>query len=102
MRDVSGALPNVLADRIVSAGTSIGADLAGARTGLSHRANLGKMISARTASGEIGYWLGLAAEAGLLNRADVGPLMEQARELQRALTVLCTKARQALEAEKHV
>ena len=79
-------VPLHLSRQILSAGTSIGANLSEARACQSRRDITAKFSIALKEAREIAYWLRLLVETDLLDRPTAAPLLREANELVAILT----------------
>ncbi|MCX5675076.1 MAG: four helix bundle protein [Planctomycetota bacterium] len=81
-----GRSPDVIARQLTKAGTSVGANYRAACRARSNADFIAKMSIVEEEVDETIYWMELLAEAGLLKKAAIDPLLQEARELL-AITV---------------
>lgn len=89
-RDAGG---QVIARQIARCGTSVGANVEEAQGSQTKREFARRMNIARAEALEARYWLRLVADAGLIPRRRLEPLIEEAGELVRVLVTIVRRAR---------
>lgn len=92
---VVDALPNtrsanVLGNQLLRSGTSVGANYRAACRGRSTAEFVAKLGIVEEEADECGYWLELLVDSGLMSKAQLGDLMQEADELV-AITVASIK-----------
>ncbi len=92
---VVDALPNtrsanVLGHQLLRSGTSVGANYRAACRGRSTAEFIAKLGIVEEEADECGYWLELLVDSGLMSKAQLGDLMQEADELV-AITVASIK-----------
>ena len=88
-----GGTGRALADQILDAGTSIGANLEEADAGQSRRDFISKCGIALKEARETLYWLKLLVACELVSSAKITPLITEANELVAILTTIVKSAR---------
>ena len=83
----------VLAKQILRSGTSIGANLAEARYGISRKDFLAKIYIALKECAETSYWLELLYSTSLLSESEYRSLQSDCEELRRILSATTRSAR---------
>jgi four helix bundle protein len=81
-----GRSADVIARQLTKAGTSVGANYRAACRARSNADFIAKMSIVEEEADETIYWMELLADAGLLKKAAIEPLLQEARELL-AITV---------------
>ena len=81
-----GRSADVIARQLTKAGTSVGANYRAACRARSNADFIAKMSIVEEEVDETVYWMELLADAGLLKKAAIDPLLQEARELL-AITV---------------
>lgn len=89
-RDPAG---QVIGRQLLRCGTAVGANVAEAQGLHTRRDFARRMNTARTEARETLYWLRLIAESAMLPARRLGPLMTEADEITRILTMIVKKAR---------
>jgi four helix bundle protein len=100
VREIEATAPQALVEKILILGTEMGADIHEALATSSRRLALSKMTSARHASSEIGYWFKLLGATQILSLETVRPFLDEAFEINKAVTAICVKTHNELEREK--
>lgn len=93
VRDAGPRLPHAIGDRAVMMAAEIGELAIEAQIGNNKDRFLKKMTAARRLSRQIAYWLKLIDEAEAVPRERIIALLDQARDVNKALTALSTEAR---------
>jgi four helix bundle protein len=78
----------VLANQLLRAGTSVGANIEEAGAAQSRRDFLHKMAIASKEARETNYWLRLLEESSVCPEIDLGPYLDRSLELIRLLTAI--------------
>lgn len=81
-----------LAFQLLDAGTSVGANLEEADAGQTKPDFIAKASIARKACGEAKYWLRLLAFAEPNRQSEIGPLLDECRQLVAILTTIVKNA----------
>jgi four helix bundle protein len=89
-RDAGG---QVIARQIARCGTSVGANIEEAQGSQTKREFARRMNIARSEALEARYWLRPVADAGLIPRRRLEPLIDEANELIRVLVTIVKRAR---------
>jgi four helix bundle protein len=85
--------PRSLANQLLRAGTSIGANVEEGRAGQSRADFVSKYSIARKEAQETSYWLRMFVASKLLSEADGRPLIKEAEELISILTAIIKKSK---------
>ena len=85
--------PRSLANQLLRAGTSIGANVEEGRAGQSKPDFVSKYSIARKEARETSYWLRMFLASGLVAEADGRPLIKEAEELISILTAIIKKTK---------
>lgn len=93
VRDAGPRLPRALGDHAVMMAAEIGELAVEAQIGNNKERFLKKMTTARRLSRQIAYWLKLIDEAEAVPRDRIIALLDQARQINKALTDLCSEAK---------
>lgn len=93
VRDAGDRLPAVVGDRVMLMAAEIGENAAEALVGNNAERFLKRLTTARRQSRQIAYWLKLVDEAEAVPRDRIIDLLNNARELNKALTKLCEEAK---------
>ena len=88
---LAAALPKstvgrAVANQLVRSGTSVGANYRAACRSRSKAEFASRLAVADEEADESGYWMELIAEAGLMDKQRVAPLLQEANELTAILT----------------
>jgi four helix bundle protein len=82
-----------LLGQLVSAATSIGANLAEASAAQTKPDFIARVSVAKKEARETQFWLRLAADANILEEQDLGDLREEAEEVARIISAIARNAR---------
>ena len=85
--------PRSLANQLLRAGTSIGANVEEGRAGQSKADFVSKYSIARKEAREASYWLRMFVASKLLSEVDGRPLIKEAEELISILTAIIKKCK---------
>ena len=85
--------PRPLANQLLRAGTSVGANMEEGRAGQSKADFISKYSIARKEAREAMYWLRMFVASKLLNECDGRPLIKEADELVSILTAIIKKSK---------
>ncbi len=91
--DQTPVVSRVLANQLLRAGTSVGANVEEAQAGQSRADFIAKAYVACKEARETHYWLRLIAASGVVARERVSPLTAEANQLIAILTAIVKKAR---------
>ena len=84
-----------LASQLLRCGTSIGANVEEAQSGVSRADFVAKMAIASKEARETHYWLRLARDSRILSNEQVAPRIEEVHELVRILTAIVKTSQRA-------
>jgi len=93
-RELSARNEFVLAQQILKAGTSIGANVAEASAGQSKADFIAKMSIASKEARETEYWLNLLRDSTLIAGQLADPLLAEAQEIRKMLTSIVKTAQE--------
>jgi four helix bundle protein len=85
--------PRALANQLLRAGTSIGANVEEGRAGQSRADFVSKYSIARKEARETSYWLRMFLASKLVPEADARPLIKEAEEIISILTAIIKKTK---------
>ncbi len=84
---------NRIADQLIRAGTSIGANLEEAIAGSSKADFVNKVIIALKEARETSYWLRIVSRKNLAPNASMQPVLQECEEIKKILGSIASKAR---------
>lgn len=91
--DQTAGVSRTLANQLLRAGTSIGANVEEAQAGQSKADFISKLSIANKEARETLYWLKLLIASDIMEEAKLQPLCEEANELVAILTTIVKKSR---------
>ncbi|MCZ2342146.1 MAG: four helix bundle protein [Bacteroidales bacterium] len=92
-RDAKPGVERTLARQLLRSGTSVGANVEEARAAYSKSEFTCKMIITLKKSRETRYWLRLLVESGIVEHAQLAPLITEATEIMKIIGAIASKSR---------
>jgi four helix bundle protein len=83
----------ILMNQVLRSGTSIGANVEEAQGAQSKADFVAKMSISRKEARETRYWLRIIAEADLLTREKMAPIIQEAEEIMKIVSAIIVSAR---------
>ena len=83
----------ILMNQILRSGTSIGANVEEAQGAQSKADFIAKMFIARKEARETRYWLRIIAEADLMPKEKMSPIIQEAEEIMKIVSAIIVSAR---------
>jgi len=88
-----GIAADVLARQVMRSGSSVGANIEEAQAASSKKEFCRRMEVAQSEAREILYWLRLICECGIVSKARMANLLQEADELVRIITAIARRSR---------